>query len=285
MLTNTRRSKRWRQVTALVAVTTMLVPARDTVLAQAASGSVPPDGGWPRAYMSAAQAQLVIYQPQVASWDARQRMVAYAAVLYQAPGGAKPAMSTVKIEANTVVALEERLVRFAPLRITETNFTTLSRDQVRDLLETIENGIPEGEQVIALDRVLGNVDKSQIIPRHVDGVKADPPTIFHSERPAVLVSFDGSPVWSPIEQNDLQFAVNTNWDVFQYGPSQSYYLRNDRTWLKGSDLRGPWGPAGQLPDSFAKLPDDDNWKDVKASLPGLAADPKTRPQVAEGCGQ
>ena len=205
-------------MTALVAVTTMVVPARGIMLAQAASGSVPPDGGWPRAYMSAAMAQMVIYQPQIASWDARRRMVAYTAVSYQAPGGAKPAMGTVKIEATTVVALEDRLVRFAPLRITETNFTTLSRDQVRDLLETIESGIPEGERVIALDRVLASVDKSQIIPRNVDGVKADPPTIFDSARPAVLVSFDGSPVWSPIKENDLKFAVNTNWDVFQHEP-------------------------------------------------------------------
>ncbi len=36
-------------------------------------------------------------------------------------------------------------------------------------------------------------------------------------------------------------------------------------------MKGPWKPAGKLPDAFAKLPADDNWKDVKAALPGSAA--------------
>src|SRR5262249_24896936 len=39
--------------------------------------------------------------------------------------------------------------------------------------------------------------------------------IFHSTKPAVLVIFDGQPVWSQIPDVDLKFAVNTNWDVFR----------------------------------------------------------------------
>ena len=75
--------------------------------------------------------------------------------------------------------------------------------------------------MIALDRVLASVDKSQIIPRErVDGVKADPPAIFYSTTPAVLVNIDGDPIWSPIKDNDLKFAVNTNWDLFQLEPTQ-----------------------------------------------------------------
>src|SRR6185295_8350131 len=50
------------------------------------------------------------------------------------------------------------------------------------------------------------------------------------------------------------------------------YLRNGETWLRAVDLKGPWSSAGKLPDSFAKLPEDDNWKDVRANLPGKPAD-------------
>jgi hypothetical protein len=125
--------------------------------------------------------------------------------------------------------------------------------------------------VIALDRVLAGVDKSQIIARNVGDVKADPPTIFYSTKPAVLVNFDGEPIWSPIKDSELKFAVNTNWDVFQHEPSHTYYLRHDRVWLKAGDVRGPWAAAGTLPANFSKLPADDNWTDVKAALPGAAA--------------
>ncbi len=69
----------------------------------------------------------------------------------------------------------------------------------------------------------------------------------------MLVNIDGEPIWSPIPQNDLRTAVNTNWDLFEHGPSKILYLRNGGTWLKASDLKGPWElcrhPAGQLQEA------------------------------------
>jgi hypothetical protein len=176
----------------------------------------------------------------------------------------------VKIEANTSVALEERLVNFGQLRLTETNFGTLGRDETRVIAAEIDQTVPANNPVIALDRVLANVDKSLIRPSNVEGVKADPPTIFYSTRPAILVNFDGDPVWSPIKDNDLKFAVNTNWDVFQIEATKTLYLRHEKIWLKATSLEGPWSAAGPLPGSFSKLPKDDNWSDVVASLPGGA---------------
>ena len=44
-------------------------------------------------------------------------------------------------------------------------------------------------------------------------------------------------------------------------------------------MKGPWAPAGTLPESFAKLPADENWKDVKASLPGQKVSASQVPQV------
>ena len=106
--------------------------------------------------------------------------------------------------------------------------------------------------MIALDRVLASIDKSQILPKNVEGVKADPPTIFFSKTPAVIVNIDGDPIWSPIAGNDLKYAINTNWDLFELGPTKTFYLRNDATWLKATSLNGAWTPAGTLPASFKK---------------------------------
>ncbi len=127
--------------------------------------------------------------------------------------------------------------------------------------------------------MLSNLDKSQVIPKNVEGVKADPPTIFFSTAPAVIMNLDGEPIWSPIKENDLKFAVNTNWDLFQYTPTNTLYLRNNDTWLKATDVKGPWSPAGKLPASFTKLPAEDNWKDVKANLPGKPVAASAVPKV------
>jgi len=239
----------------------------------------PVDGGWPRAYSTPSGGRILVYQPQVASWAGKQHMTAYAAVGYESKGATKPALGSIKIEASTRVAVSERLVSFTPLKISEVNFPTLKKDDVRDIVAEIEAAIPDEDRVIALDRVLASVDKSQILPKNAEGVKADPPRIFFSQTPAVLVNLDGDAIWSPIAQNDLKYAVNTNWDLFLHDPTKTYYLRDEKAWLEAAALEGPWGPAGKLPESFSKLPADDNWKDVKAALPGQKLSAAKAPRV------
>jgi hypothetical protein len=245
-------------------------PAQKPSLA-AVAAATPVDGGWPRVYGLPSGGSVLLYQPQIASWDQKRHMVAYSAVSHRATAADKPALGTVKIEADTQVAMTERLVSFHKMKIVEATFQTLPKEQLREIATTIDKAIPDDDRVIALDRVLANIDKSQIVPRNVEGLKADPPQIFFSKTPAVIVNLDGEPIWSPIKDNDLKYAVNTNWDLFSHEPTKTFYLRNDASWLKAGDMKGPWTAAGALPGSFKKLPAEDNWKDVRSNLPGKPA--------------
>jgi hypothetical protein len=44
------------------------------------------------------------------------------------------------------------LVRFSELKITETNFPTLSKDQTQEVITELEKNIPDEDRLIALDR-------------------------------------------------------------------------------------------------------------------------------------
>jgi hypothetical protein len=250
-----------------------------TAPAKSQAAPAPVDGGWPRVYTLPNGGSVLLYQPQISSWDKQTRMVAYSAVSYRTQNAEKPALGTIKIEADTSVSVADRLVRFRNMKITEANIQAVPKPEVREIAAAIDKAIPDDDRVIALDRVLANLDKSQIVPKNIEGIKADPPTIFFSRAAAVIVNLDGEPIWSPIRDNDLKFAVNTNWDLFQHGPTNSYYLRNNDTWLKAADINGPWSPAGKLPDSFKKLPPDDNWNDVRTNLPGKTLTAAATPKV------
>jgi hypothetical protein len=282
----TRRSSELRSAVALLAACGLLLSAAPPIGAQApvsaaatTAESKGPDGGWPRGYSTSSGGHILIYQPQVAGWTGQTHMVAYSAVAFTPSGAAKAEMGTIRIEADTSVAMEDRLVRFTNFQITEASFPTLDKDKTREVVTEIDNAFPDNERVIGLDRVLAAIDRSQIVPKNVEGVKADPPKIFFSEKPAILLNLDGKAIWSPIKDNDLKYAVNTNWDLFQHEPSSSYFLRVESSWLEAKDVSGPWVPAAALPESFSKLPDDDNWKDVKAAVPGEALDPAKAPTV------
>ena len=73
------------------------------------------DRGWPRGYSLPSEAQLVIYEPQIASWADQKQLVALTAASYVAKGEQKPALGTIKLEAETEVAVTERLVKFSKL--------------------------------------------------------------------------------------------------------------------------------------------------------------------------
>jgi hypothetical protein len=242
---------------------------------QAAATADAPDGGWPRRYTANDGAAIVVFEPQVARWPEQRTMTLHAAVSY-APPGAEPMLGTIVISADTRVSVERRLVDFSSFSILETRFPVESRDRQRDIAAAIKASIPLGERVLALDRVLAYYETSDIRPRNVAVVKADPPTVFFSTRPAVLVNVDGEPIWSPIPENDLRFAVNTNWDLFEHGPTRTFYLRHDRQWLQAAAVAGPWTAAATLPRSFSRLPQDENWKEVRAAAAAPASTPAPR---------
>ena len=267
--------------TAKPAATTGAKPA---AAASTASAATTVDGGWPRDYVTTSGGALRVFQPQIASWDGQRKLVAYSAVSFIPKGASKQTMGTIKFEGDTSVAVDQRLVNFTDVKVTETSFPNAPNDQVKEIAGEIVKHGPQGENVIALDRVLARLDKSQIIPKNVADVKADPPPIFYSASDAILVNIDSDPIWSPIMGNDLKFAVNTNWDLFQYTTDNTYFLRYEKSWLKAADLKGPWQPAGKLPDSFKTLPgekdkENDNWKEVRDALPGKSLNASQVPKV------
>lgn len=74
-----------------------------------------------------------------------------------------------------------------------------------------------------------------------------------------------------------EIVVNTNCDVFQLTPENTFYLRN-KTWLKSADLKGCWVPTG-TPSSFRKMPAAKNGSDVRANLPGKPTSASAVPEV------
>ena len=219
-------------------------PAAKPATAKPAAAATPAvatlDGGWPRPYTTPSGATFNIHQPQVASWANQKLMTFYAAVSYAAKPGDKPALGTIKAESDTKVSVSERLVDFSVLRVTESNFPSLTKPQIQEIVGEVTKGIVQQGRVIALDRVLASVDRSQIIPKNVEGVKANPPAVFFSKTPAVMVNIDEDPIRSPVAGTDLKYAINTNWDLFEYGSAKTFYLRHDSTWLKATSLEGPW---------------------------------------------
>ena len=226
------------------------------------------DGGWPRDYQTPSGGAIRVFQPQVASWDGQRRMVAYAAVSYTATGAAKPALGTVKIEADTI-GRRRRSAR--QLQRRQADRVALPRPAQRSAARSRRQhrrGRPQGSMVIALDRVLARLDKSQIIPKNVDGVKADPPADLLQH----VAGRPRQPRWrSNLEPDQGQRPQVRR--QHQLGSVRAHrhqdVLPPQRPELAERHRHQGTVEAGrQAAGSFTTLPADDNWKDVKAAVPG-----------------
>ena len=124
---------------------------------------------------------------------------------------------------------------------------------------------------VSLDRVLAYLDPAQQRQQSAVDVNLDPPKIFYSSKPAILVITLGEPQLQSVDDNqkDLMFVANTNWDIFFDTEGVGYYLLNQESWLTTKDLiKGPWTAAVTLPGALSSLPANENWDDVRKQIPG-----------------
>jgi hypothetical protein len=96
------------------------------------------------------------------------------------------------------------------------------------------------------------------------------PTVYTSTVPAELIQAPGPMTVAPIDGTQLQQVQNTSDNIFQYTPTQDYYVLVSGRWFRSQSLSGPWAlvPANALPADFAQIPEASLARTLLASVAG-----------------
>jgi hypothetical protein len=97
-----------------------------------------------------------------------------------------------------------------------------------------------------------------------------PPRIIVSTSPAELLKSDSLPDYRPIRGTALQYAADSDSQLFFHTTERAAYLLLSGRWFKASSLQGPWSYVAphDLPDDFARIPPNRPQAVVLASVPG-----------------
>jgi len=215
--------------------------------------------------------EIVKYQPQIDEWKDFKYLKARMAVAIQKKGSEEePKYVSIEFEADTVVDKEEGVVHIGPRKVRKLIFVDAKDAAEEAALKKILEQAGDAKTPIKVDleAMIASVDESETLNRKIE-VSYDPPPIFYSEEPAVLLSFMGDPDFKAVDPktNKVLFALNTNWDILMDVESSTYYLLIEDGWIKTKNLeKGPWEVVTKLPESFSTLPDDDNWTEVRKAL-------------------
>lgn len=96
------------------------------------------------------------------------------------------------------------------------------------------------------------------------------PRVIVRTKPAELLVTGGLPDFRPIRGTSLQYAADTDSQLFFHATEREAYLWLSGRWFKAKSLAGPWthvAPA-ELPADFAKIPPGSPQAIVLASVPG-----------------
>jgi hypothetical protein len=231
----------------------------------ATPAATPADPGWPRTVVKDGHS-LTYYQPQADEWENQLKLTGRLALALTPQGAKEPVFGVARVEADTQTDTESRTVYLYNVRLTTVHFPLKDSSKEEQIAKAARELFVQPAITISLDRLLASLELGQSGFRETK-VSLDPPKVFYSDKPAILVIVDGKPVLIDIESTGLQNVLNTNWDLLFDKSSSQYYLLDEQTWLTAQTLEGPWSVAKALPASFQKIPQTEDWAEVRKNVP------------------
>ena len=228
----------------------------------AKTANPPADPGWPRQRTNE-QGRLVYYQPQVDAWT-NFKELSFRMAFSLTPKGGKEIVGVVEVQAQTDVNMDDRSVLIRDFKIKEVKLPGLDPEKTSQVDQAVRSFLPpDHTAVMALDRLVASVEKTQA-PATVQ-VQNDPPKIFVSYTPAILLDIDGEPTRAEIADTNMGFVVNSNFPLF-FEKGGANYLFTGEQWLKSPILEGPWAPVANLPKDMTKVANDPQWAQMKKPI-------------------
>jgi hypothetical protein len=208
----------------------------------------PPAFQWPRYYATNGY-EFAVYQPQISNWPSNQLEGRFVVAIRPA-GTTNESYGVVFFSARTDVDKLNRLVTLEDFQITRLTFPIqpAMEEQYRAmLLASLEPSV----KVIPLDHLEAILSvSSDIVKAKAEQVVNDPPVIFYSIVPSLLVLMDGPPVTQDLT-NNYQRVINTR-NILLYNKTlQSYYLFADNLWFTSPNVSGPWNKAAAPPSDIS----------------------------------
>ena len=140
-----------------------------------------------------------MYQPQIEKWD-DTTITFRAAIAVEPAEGAEPIYGMVRTTAQADVDKAARMVTLHDFQIVKVSFPTAPERNV-SYLAILSQQLPTRAKEISLDRLEASLAVSQAVKKQRGlAVDNDPPRIFFSTHPALLVLVDGDPVLRPVRR-------------------------------------------------------------------------------------
>jgi hypothetical protein len=150
------------------------------------------------------------------------------------------------------------MVSITDENITEVHFPSLDAATATSMEQIVRSTLNVSQKVnVSMERIVACTPKPKSY--NTVSVQNDPPIIFVSYSPAVILQLEGEPAMTDATPGGIKYVFNANWPVFFDPTSSHYFLFDNNEWQTATQLSGPWTFTASLPMSLISLGSNSNW--------------------------
>ena len=127
------------------------------------------------------------------------------------------------MEADTETDMDTHRVLMDSISVLKISFPSLEEAKIKKMDDLVHTFItPDRSLMLSVEQVVACTPKKD--STKTVKLNNDPPIIFVSTRPTILLSLEGTPVKATAVKANLEYVINANYPLFYYIPDSTWFL-------------------------------------------------------------
>ncbi|MEH6586130.1 MAG: carbohydrate-binding family V/XII [Halioglobus sp.] len=212
--------------------------------------------------MVAPQGKIIVYQPQSESLDGNQ-LKGRAAMSILVDGSEEQMFGTFWFTARLETDRNSDIALVRDIKVLKVRWPDSKDAGEQRFTAQVEAALPTAGFEISMERLASSLATAELEFQSLENLNNDPPKIVFRRNLAVLLSYDGKPRYSAIENSDYERVLNTPIVVVK-DKRGTHYVTNGKLWYEASSAMGPWQHTTSPPKDLAEAmpeadPDTPDW--------------------------
>ena len=225
---------------------------------------------WPQE-LTSDKGTIVIYQPQPEKLQGN-KLTGRAAIQLELPNKKEPIFGVFWFSSTIETDRSTNSVIIKHIEVTKVGWPESKGSDEDTFTKFVEKQLENSSFTASLSKLTATLASSEKVKKSLDNIKNDPPVIIFKDQLAVLLTYDGKPLFKDIDNSPYQRALNTQFAVIKVKNKSQYYLTSGSLWYQANNELGPWVVTNQPPSDLVKMIAQDDAEAAKnkpAKVPSI----------------